>query len=199
MCNLYQITSSLEAMRLLFRAMAGTPDPIPSLAHFYPGRPAPVVMETPAGWALATMRWGVPGPRAAAGKPVTNIRNLDSPFWRPLLGRASRALVPVSAFSEWSAEPDPQTGRKRQHWFALRDQPLFAFAGAWRPSADGQRPAFAFLTTSPNAMVGRVHPRAMPVILTGEDAEDWLAGAPAEVFQRPFPDAAMQALESGPT
>lgn len=140
------------------------------------------------------MRWGIPGRRAAGGRPVTNVRNLESPFWRPLLGRAARVLVPVSAFCEWSAAADPETGRKRAVWFTLRDRPLFAFAGLFRPGADGAPPRYAFLTAPPNRLVGAVHPRAMPVILDDADADTWLGGAPAEAFQRPFPEERMRIL-----
>ena len=92
--------------------------------------------------------------------------------------------------------PDPATGRKRKHWFALRDAQLFAFAGLWRPTADGL--CYAFLTCAPNEVVGRVHPKAMPVLLTRPDeAQTWLAGdaTAAAALQRPLADAAMEEIE----
>lgn len=195
MCNLYQVTSSVEALRILFRAMEGEVPELPAVLRVYPGRVAPVVVETETGRALRGFTWGIPGPRGARGRPVTNVRNLDSPFWRPSLGRQARALVPVSAFCEWSATADPATGRKRQHWFVVRDHPLFAFAGIWRraPETDGAR--FAFLTCAPNALVGSIHPRAMPVILDGPAQDRWLAGEPAPLFQNPFPEKRMAMLE----
>ncbi len=50
---------------------------------------------------LDLMRWGIPLPRT--GKPVTNVRNLASPFWRSMLkSPARRCLVPVTDFCEWS-------------------------------------------------------------------------------------------------
>jgi putative SOS response-associated peptidase YedK len=44
---------------------------------------------------------------------------------------------------------------------------------------------FGFLTTEPNADVGPIHSRAMPVIPAGEaDRDLWLSGAPwAEVAE----------------
>jgi putative SOS response-associated peptidase YedK len=54
---------------------------------------------------------------------------------------------------------------------------------------------FAFLTCAPNAEVGAIPPKAMPVILTKpEDWEMWLS-APVEVaasLQRPLPDGALR-------
>ena len=59
---------------------------------------------------------------------------------------------------------------------------------------------FAFLTTDPNAEVGAVHPKAMPVILTTPgEWETWLS-APFEIagkLQRPLPDGALR-LVDGP-
>ena len=123
---------------------------------------------TDGGLMLETMTWGFPGPAAAKGRPVTNIRNLDSPFWRSALNNVERrCIVPVTRFCEWTAEPDPATKRKRKVWFGLhpaeQEEPLFAFAGLWRPGEGG--PYMAFLTCDANAVVGAVHPKAMPVML----------------------------------
>lgn len=190
MCNLYRLTTTAQAIRDLFRAIEGEAPNLPPVAEHYPQRPAPVVVATHAGRALARMTWGVPPPGAT--RPVTNVRNLASPFWRPLLAAPHRCLVPASAFAEWSATPDPATGRKAKHWFALRSAPLFAFAGLFR-QADGG-PRFAILTCEPNPTVAAVHPRAMPVLLTGALADRWLAGADAVAFQQPWPDDDMIAL-----
>ena len=37
----------------------------------------------------------------------------------------------VGAFCKWTAEPDPETKRKRKVWFGMQEdhEPLFAFAG----------------------------------------------------------------------
>ena len=197
MCNLYRLGGGVAAIRALFRAAGGPDPPLSGIARLFPQSLAPVVAERAGGRVLAAMRWGMPGPPAAGRRPVTNVRNLESPFWRPLLGKAHRVLVPASAFCEWSAAPDPATGRKREHWFALCDAPLFAFAGLFRPGPPGEPPRFAILTCPPNALVAAVHPKAMPVILEGAAAESWLAGTDARAFQQPFPAARMLELTAG--
>lgn len=42
----------------------------------------------------------------------------------------------------------------------------------WRKVDD--QPRYAFLTTEPNALIGAVHPKAMPVILEDADYDPWL-------------------------
>uniref|UniRef100_UPI0025D123DD SOS response-associated peptidase n=1 Tax=Novosphingobium sp. TaxID=1874826 RepID=UPI0025D123DD len=168
-----------------------------AMDEIYPEAMAPVILSAAHGQPrrLETMRWGWP-PFGEIKRPITNVRNLASPMWRSALADpARRCLVPATAFSEWSAKPDPATGRKRKHWFALADDSPFAFAGLWRPTVEG--PRFAFLTAAPNAMVGAIHPKAMPVLLTpGALADAWLSGdgAVAAAMQQPFPDAEMREL-----
>lgn len=201
MCNLYRMTTNADAMRQLFGPLETGGANIAAMDEIYPEALAPVIVTATAGEPrrLETMRWGWP-PFGEIKRPITNVRNLASPMWRSALAKpARRCLVPATGFSEWSAAPDPATGKKRKHWFALTDASPFAFAGLWRPTADGSR--FAFLTAAPNALVGAVHPKAMPVLLTpGALANAWLAvdGPTAAAMQQPFPDAKMRELACEP-
>src|SRR4051812_26793963 len=64
---------------------------------------------------LETIRWGFP-PRPRSRAPVTNVRNLASPFWRAALNRPDRrCLVPVTEFCEWEGE----AGAKQERWFSV--------------------------------------------------------------------------------
>jgi putative SOS response-associated peptidase YedK len=193
------MTATVDEIRRVFGEFAGDRTNLPPFDEIYPGQPAPVLRREGAGLRLETMNWGFPGPPSAKGRPVTNIRNLDSPFWRTALTNVERrCIVPVTRFCEWTAEPDPATKRKRKVWFGMHEahEPLFAFAGLWRPGEGG--PYMAFLTCDANATVGAVHPKAMPVMLRAEDALSWLDHdrESACALALPFADDDMRIIET---
>lgn len=143
MCNLYRMTSNVEAMRRLFK-VANQPN-LPLFPEIYPKREGPIIRADVNGRRqLTTAAWGIAGPATARG-PVTNIRNLASPFWRTALTRPDRrCLVPATAFAEWTAEPDPATGRKRKMWFEMCDREPFVFAGVVFPTGPDELDRYAF-------------------------------------------------------
>ena len=197
MCNLYSMTATVDELRRLFGPFDGDTANLPAYDEIYPGHLAPVLRRTEeGGLKLDAMKWGFPGPKIAGGRPVTNVRNLSSGFWRSALADpARRCIVPVTGFCEWTAEPDPATKRKSKVWFGLStDQhPLFAFAGIWRPGEEGRY--MAFLTCDANQTVGAIHPKAMPVMLRpGHDVERWLTSEQVEACSLavPFADTAMR-------
>ncbi len=195
MCNLYSMTATVDELRRLFGPFAGDTANLPPFPEIYPGKPAPVLRrEGEGGLKLELMEWGFPGPAAAKGRPVTNVRNLASPFWRSALARPDRrCVVPVSSFCEWEGEK----GSKRKVWFGLAEDqhPLFAFAGLWRPGEGGVA-HMAFLTCQANQVVGAVHPKAMPVMLRPADVSCWLDSEAATACELavPFPDTDMRRL-----
>jgi putative SOS response-associated peptidase YedK len=134
---------------------------------------------------------------------TTNIRNTESKHWKRWLGVEHRCVVPFTSFSEFNKAAGGDV------WFAFDEsRPLAVFAGIWanwtsvRKVKEGEttNDLFGFLTTDPNAEVGAIHPKAMPVILTKpEEIETWLK-APAEEalkLQRPLADGTLKIVATG--
>jgi len=197
------MTKSREAVAAYTRAMRDRTGNQPPLPAIFPDQLAPVVGTSKEGLReVVMMRWGFP-PAGGGTRPVTNIRNLNSSYWRGWLEQPRfRCLVPATSFVEYTdAKP------KVAHWFALGDErPLFCFAGLWRPwtgtrgKEHGTHLLFGILTTEANALTGPIHAAAMPVMLAGDDLETWMGGSveDATALARPFPAERMKIVLSGP-
>lgn len=211
MCNLYSVTRGQAAIREAVGAMTDRTGNLPPLPGIFPDTHAPVVRNGDGGLELAMLRWGMPSPRFAlknrkTDPGVTNVRNTKSSHWRRWLGPANRCLVPFTSFSEYETRPD---GTRQPVWFALGDdRPLGFFAGIWtrwtsvRKLKEGETTddLFAFLTTDANAVVAPVHPKAMPVVLAGDEAlRTWLSApvGDALALQRPYADDGLTIVARG--
>ncbi|MEO1280189.1 MAG: SOS response-associated peptidase family protein [Pseudomonadota bacterium] len=214
MCNFEKLRSGPAEIRKLFNVQkkfdfTGNMGPIDK----YPRRAGPVIRNRADGEReMVMMEWGHPYYKREKGgslalkkngepyapTPTTNIRHPHYPMFRDYLTPEHRCLVPSNLF----AEPNPRAkeeGAPRNIFFALNEEcPLYAFAGIWRSwegdwnkdRSANQSEVYAFLTTTPNAVVKPHHPKAMPVILHQDDWDTWLNDewSEAKNLQKPYPD-----------
>jgi putative SOS response-associated peptidase YedK len=129
----------------------------------------------------------------AKAETVATLRTYREPL------RRSRCIVPATGFYE----PDKEHGKKSLypwHYFRLKREDLFAFAGlydTWKDRQTGKElHSYTIITTTPNAVVGAYHHR-MPVILHREDEAAWLnpdIAEPAELLPllKPYPEEEME-------
>ena len=134
---------------------------------------------------------------------TTNIRNTSSKHWKRWLDVPHRCIVPFTSFSEFNRTAGGDV------WFAFDEsRPLACFAGIWtnwtsvRKVKEGEttNDLFGFLTTEPNAEVGAIHPKAMPVILTTPaEIETWMTAPDEDALklQRSLPDGSLKIVATG--
>ena len=127
---------------------------------------------------LETLRFGLSLPARAPVKKPLRLANaraetlLAKPAFRDA-ARHRRCLVPADGFYEWEKQ-----GRTRlPHYFTLKSGGAFFFAGLWEPETDTAPGSFAIVTTTPNALLQRIHDR-MPVILGPNSGPAWLGDEP---------------------
>jgi putative SOS response-associated peptidase YedK len=194
MCNRYRMTAKQAELAARFGVEPiYAPDESFPPPELFPKKTGWVVREQDGARRLDMMPWGFPHQvKGASGKmldkPVTNVRNLNSPFWKSVLKTPERrCLVPVTDFCEMAGPP----GKMKQHWFNVPSRAIFAFAGVWRPTPDGN--VFAFLTCEPKEIVKPIHSKAMPVVLHDEDFDGWLSGEYDSVcaLAAPYPSQLM--------
>ena len=195
MTSLYRLDAPASATAAAFGADAGD-DPWTG-DYVAPGRPAPVIVSDGRGGSrrfLSPRLWGVPPP-PQGDRPVTLVRNLQSPFWIGTLRHAElRCLVPATAFAEWTGN----AGTRRQLWFSVPSRPIFAFAGILRQGEDW--PCFAILATEPNRLAAYHNAKSMPVIVHPDDHATWLDGEwrAAVALAAPFSGRMMTVGEAPP-
>jgi putative SOS response-associated peptidase YedK len=134
----------------------------------------------------------------AKAETVAQLPTFREPF------RHKRCIVPATGFYE----PDKIHNEKPPfpwHYFKLKDQPLFGFAGlydVWKDKQTGKEIySYTIITTTPNSIVGKFHDR-MPVILEKEDEDTWLNPDTTEPEQllsllKPYPADKMEEWRVG--
>jgi len=189
MCNRARQSHEPETLHTNFATLWGVDPPVDNRFNpreLTPSSRAYVVREDDRGRGLDIMSWDLLG--GGAKWPMTNVRNLALPQWQRLASKPeNRCLIPLTEFCEWTPDKDPTHGIKGEMWFAVTDEPIFAVAGFWQPTAKGN--GFTMVTCEPNELVAPIHPKAMVTILHAADFARWLQGDLADVvaLQRPYP------------
>jgi putative SOS response-associated peptidase YedK len=124
----------------------------------------------------AVARWGlVPSwaDDSDIGNRMINARGetvQEKPAFRSAFA-SRRCVVPVTAFYEWESTSQG----KQPYAFMSSGDGILALAGLWERWEKGLEvlETFAILTTSANALLGRIHDR-MPVILNASGISSWL-------------------------
>ena len=180
MCNLYSITTNQAAIINLFRVInryVGNLAPMPGV---FPDYPAPVIRNTDTGTEMTLMRWGMPPPPRTSGPPVTTSA-------RHPRGTEDGSSPRTAAWSQRTALPNTDRSRtqrpRKKMWSGSRSMKIApcSLSRASGPSSEategtksklipGPHLVYGFLTTAPNAVVEPIHPKAMPVILTTDEA-----------------------------
>jgi len=189
MCNLYTVRKSAAEVAAHF----GVANPVQSNAgeEVYPGTPGVVVREADGMRIAQSMTWGFPlrlktmSPTAKP-KPVNNIADFRKGMWIGLARKPEwRCLIPVTEF----AEAEGEKGSKTRTWFSVKDEPIFAWAGLWRDSAEWG-PVYSGVMTDCNEAIRPIHDR-MPVLLHRDEYDQWLHGGFDDILafqERCFPD-----------
>ena len=150
---------------------------------------------------LTLLQWGLIPSWAkdpAIGSRMINARAetaAEKPSFRAAMKRR-RCLIPASGFYEWA-----RVGAAKQPFFIrMKEGRPFALAGLWEQwcGEDGSElETCAILTTSPNEMTAKIHPR-MPVIIAPGDYGRWMDPAnekpgTLKPLLRPYPAGEMEA------
>jgi putative SOS response-associated peptidase YedK len=128
---------------------------------------------------LALLRWGLVPSWAkdpAIGSRMINARAetvAEKPSFRAAF-RSRRCLIAADGYYEWRKSG----GKKQPHYFRMKDDRPFAFAGLWERwggEGAGGEPleTCTIITTDANELSRPIHDR-MPVILREADYDLWL-------------------------
>lgn len=138
------------------------------------------VRESREGREAVTLRWGlVPSwskemPKGAGHFNARGETVAEKPSFRDSF-RHRRCLIPADGFYEWQK----LRGGKQPHFFYMKQEEPFAFAGlwdSWRDAAGDEIESCTILTTSPNELLSAYHDR-MPVIIVPQGYDLWLDSA----------------------
>lgn len=189
MCNRYTPGDRQRIERVFDATMSRAFNEGPATVH--PKNPGWIVRLENGKRVLEQMTWGFPvSLKGKQGqplrpKPVNNARfDKLGGFWKPWAADPKyRCLIPAARY----AEAVGTTGHMTETWLSVKGQPIFAWAGLWRPF-DEWGDCYTGVMTSCAQELAHIHDRA-PVILDPGQWESWLNAPFADLgrFDHVFP------------
>lgn len=178
MCGRYSIILEEESLTRAFHAKLSQ-DFSPHY-NAAPGQSLPVITNEKTSQ-VQLFRWGfIPqwAKEENVGYKMINAR-LDTIEEKTSFKKAFQSqhcLVLATSFFEWQQSSSGKNG-KTPYLIKPKDQNLFAMAGIWNRwtnyTTGEEISSFAIITTEANELMGAIHER-MPVILSSEQAADWI-------------------------
>jgi putative SOS response-associated peptidase YedK len=176
--------------------LVGQPRNLAPRYNIAPTSAIEVLRAGSAGLELTPMRWGlVPSwwKKPLEELPSTFNARAETVAEKPMFRAAfksRRCIVPASGFYEWTGEK----GHKIPHYFSRPDGLPLALAGLWEHwrDADGKELLSAtILVGAANRWMSGFHER-MPILLSWNDAKEWIGGGPAASLLSPAPEDSLQ-------
>jgi putative SOS response-associated peptidase YedK len=185
MCGRFTLRTPLTVLSQQFLFELGDLPPAAPIVPRYNIAPTQIVLavrQTEPGSKRkpALLHWGLIPSWAKDTKNASGLINArcetlaEKPSFRTALCKR-RCLILADGFYEWKKEGK----QKLPHYFQLRGEKPFAFAGLWERwrgpdrSADEPLESCTIVTTTANELCGPFHDR-MPVILEPADYDLWL-------------------------
>ena len=196
MCGRYTLKTPIDVLAEYFETQEYPSSLTPSY-NIGPTQEVAAVVEEKR--KLEMFRWGLIPSWAkdpAIGNKMINARAetvSEKPSFRSAF-KKRRCLIVADGFYEWQKTD----GGKQPYHIRMKDSSPFAFAGLWETwDGDGEEiRSCSIITTDANDLMNEIHHR-MPVILTPETYEAWLAPGfeekePFLDLLRPYPSDGME-------
>ena len=167
MCGRFSLTQRLDVLERVFKAKARVHAGQKARYNIAPTQPVLAICQDDPN-SIVELDWGIAiYPNDEPPRILVNAK-AESLQQRPAYSQAfagRRCLILADGFFEWES----RAGRRYPHYYRLRNNEPFAFAGVY--DQEGDQRHCVIITTDSNALVAPVHDR-MPVIL--EDPQAWL-------------------------
>ena len=189
MCGRFSLTQRLDVLERIFKAKARSRGEDKARYNIAPTQPVLAICQDDPN-SIVELEWGIT--IFASDEPPRTLVNAKAETLqqRPAYSQAftgRRCLVLADGFFEWES----RAGRRYPHYYRLRNNEPFAFAGVYDQEGDERR--CVIITTDSNALVAPVHNR-MPVIL--EDPQGWLKEENPDELQAMLRPIASSEMES---